>query len=254
MKSMSVSIPGVNAWRMYILPALVAGLANTGFTYQGQLVLNGTPVTGACTFRFDLFDVPVSGISLGTVTQTNVPVASGLFTVILDFGVAPFDGNARYLEIAVDCGGGLTVQAPRQKLEAVPYAVYSGATRWGGLMDKPAGFADDVDNDTTYKAGSGLILTGITFSADTNFLQKRVTGLCDIGSAIRVVNIDGTVTCETDTDTVYSAGTSLILSGTTFSADTNFLQKRVTGQCNVGSFIRVIDGNGTVTCDTDTDT
>ena len=53
------------------VPATSEGLANTGFTYQGQLVLNGTPVTGACTFRFDLFDVPVSWISLGTVTNLS---------------------------------------------------------------------------------------------------------------------------------------------------------------------------------------
>ena len=125
------------------------GLANTGFTYQGNLVLNGTPVTGACTFQFDLFDVPVGGTPLGMVTQTNVPVDKGLFTVVLDFGAGPFDGNARYLEIGVECGGGLTVLAPRQKLGAIPYAVYSAATRWGGLLDVPAGFADNVDNDTT---------------------------------------------------------------------------------------------------------
>ena len=199
------------------------GLANTGFTYQGQLVLNGAPVTGACTFRFDLFDVPVGGAALGMVTQTNVPVAGGLFTVILDFGFAPFDGNARYLEIAVDCGGGLTVLAPRQKLEAVPYAVHSGATRWGGLLDKPAGFADDVDNDTQYSAGTGLVLIGTTFSPNFNFVQRRVIGACVAGSSIRVVAIDGTVTCETDdvgsgggsgTVTSLTAGPGIILSPT----------------------------------------
>jgi hypothetical protein len=60
----------------------------------------------------------------------------------------------------------------------------------------PAGFADGVDNDTTYSAGTGLTLNGTTFSADTNYLQRRVSGSCTTGNAIRVVNADGTVICQ----------------------------------------------------------
>ena len=132
-----------------------SSLANTGFTYQGVLDLNGTRVNGACTFEFDLFDVPTGGNPLATITQTNVPVTNGLFTVILDFGLAPFDGGFRHLETSVDCpgGSGLTMLLPRQKLEAVPYALFAGQSRWDTLIGVPAGFADDVDNDTQYSAG-----------------------------------------------------------------------------------------------------
>ena len=70
------------------------------------------------------------------------------------------------------------------------------------------------DNDTTYSAGSGLVLSGTTFAADSSYLQRRITGTCDAGSAIRVITGDGTVTCETDDDTTYTAGTGLDLSGT----------------------------------------
>jgi hypothetical protein len=63
-------------------------------------------------------------------------------------------------------------------------------------MDLPAGFADGIDNDTTYLAGPGLVLTDTIFSADPAVLQLRVGGICGPGFAIREVLQDGGVTCE----------------------------------------------------------
>ena len=118
---------------------------------------------------------------------------------------------------------------------------------------------DDNDN-TQYTAGSGLSLAGTAFSVDTNAVQARVGSSCPAGSSIRVINLDGTVVCETDddtntdTDTTYSAGSGLALSGTTFSVNTAAIQARVTGNCPAGSSIRAIAANGAVTCESDTDT
>lgn len=39
-----------------------------------------------------------------------------------------------------------------------------GTTDWNGLTNVPSGFADNVDDDTTYAAGTGLQLSGTTLS------------------------------------------------------------------------------------------
>jgi len=101
----------------------------TGFTYQGQLKEDGNPVNGTCDFQFSLYDAESGGTQIGaTETRTNVQVSNGLFTVQLDFGSEAFQGEARWLEIAVRCpagSGSYTTLTPRQALTPVPYALFS---------------------------------------------------------------------------------------------------------------------------------
>ena len=81
--------------------------------------------------------------------------------------------------------------------------------------------------------------------------QDRVFDFCAPGQSIRVINEDGTVVCEEDSDTKYTAGHGLVLNSGAFAVDTFSLQSRVSDTCPVGQSIRVISTDGTVVCETD---
>jgi hypothetical protein len=99
----------------------------TAFTYQGELLELGAPVTGPGDFQFSLWDAVSGGAQIGaTVPASAIAVEDGRFTASLDFGAAAFDGDARWLEIAVDYPSGtgsFTTLSPRQPLSAAPYAL-----------------------------------------------------------------------------------------------------------------------------------
>jgi hypothetical protein len=165
------------------------------FTYQGRLQDAGAPANGTYDLRFILYDAPASGSQVGpTVTRDDVVITNGLFTVSLDFGATAFAGSKRWLEVAVRPGastGAYSVLSQRQELQSAPHAVFGQTSPWTGILGKPAGFADNVDND---------VLAGLT---------------CASG---QLAKWNGTAwACATDQDTTYTAGAGLDLSGSVFS-------------------------------------
>lgn len=101
------------------------------FTFQGRLTDSGGPATGMYDFNFALKDALSGGNTVGTpISQSGVAVATGLFTVQLDFGAAAFDGSARWIEIAARTNGaaGFTLLSPRTPISSVPYALRASAT------------------------------------------------------------------------------------------------------------------------------
>jgi hypothetical protein len=111
-------------------PSAPATNAAQTFTYQGRLTNGGAPVDDLCDFQFGLWDALTNGLQKGiTSSVLSQQVNAGLFTATINagqFGSSPFDGDARWLAIAVRCPAGSGSYAglsPRQALTAVPYAL-----------------------------------------------------------------------------------------------------------------------------------
>jgi hypothetical protein len=163
--------PAVSACSALVTLSTLAGVyaQGTAFTYQGFLRHGGVPANGNHDFQFSLWTEESGGSQIGsTQTVTNVSVQNGLFTVTLDFGNV-WDGSNRFLQIAVrptpaSGNPSYTTLSPRVRISPTPYAIWAFSTPWSGIRGMPAGFADGIDNDTTYSAGAGLMLTGTTFS------------------------------------------------------------------------------------------
>lgn len=164
------SFQKVNRWLHFVLAVgvwacslvwlsgavLAQSPGDTAFTLQARLQVGGRPVSGVCRLDFYLFDAAVGGNQLGSaVSKSNVVVADGYFTVVLDFGDVFSPDAPRYLEIRnIDCGraGDPVNLTGRMPLFPAP-TVYrasrgetASAVAWNNIVNMPAGFADNQDN------------------------------------------------------------------------------------------------------------
>jgi hypothetical protein len=153
------------------------GAAETAFHYQGSLADEGQPAEGIYDLRFTLHATESGDNPLGqSYLATGVPVTNGLFATQIDLGPGLFNGDTRWLEIAVRRGtapNGFVTLAPRQPVLPAPSALFAldaanaataNAVPWQGLTGVPEGFSDGLDNDTLFSPGPGLDLIGETFS------------------------------------------------------------------------------------------
>ncbi len=114
--------------------SLSAAPTSEAFTYQGVLNLDGEMFEGNADLRFRLYDAAGSLTQVGTELYLDgAMVSGGLIIADLDFGPGVFDGDGRWLEIAVRTpawdGTGeepeyITLD-PRQAILPTPYALFA---------------------------------------------------------------------------------------------------------------------------------
>jgi hypothetical protein len=109
--------------------------------------------------------------------------------------------------------------------------------RWNGSAWACANDANSGGTVTSVASGTGLtggpITASGTLAADTTYLQRRVSTACAVGSSIRAIAADGSVTCQADNT---GPANAFVQGGNAFGAtavlgttDNNALDVRVSG-------------------------
>ena len=123
------SLPSLPLLVLVALLAATSTLAQgTAFTYQGYLSDKQQPAQEQRDFHARLWSQQSGGAPVSaTVSHYDHPLSNGLFMIELDFGAAPFDGNPRWLELAIQGidDDAPVVLSPRQLVAPAPYALHA---------------------------------------------------------------------------------------------------------------------------------
>ncbi|MCG3132726.1 MAG: hypothetical protein FLDDKLPJ_03592 [Phycisphaerae bacterium] len=225
---------GWAAWGLVALLSTGAVAEDLGsvFSYQGRIKQSGTPLNAAADFEFTLWDAAAGGNQIGAVSSaSNVNVVDGLFTVGIDFGVAAFDGQARWLETSVrsPAGGGSFVRlAPRQALTVAPYALQ---TR--GLFVDDAGNLGVGNSSPTSKVDVSGLVTATGFLGDGAALTNLSASALATGSI---------------SDALLSSNVALLDAANIFTnpGDTSFAGKLGIGTTAPTAMLHVSGGDTTI--------
>ena len=200
---------------------------------QASYVLDFTPLTGGVVDKLRLAFPPGllgGGVELRSLLIGGKAARSPIVTTL-----DPADANALLVDVRLTATirAGTPVVLELIGITNPAAGDYQIAVQLIGLtgnvletLAPPIAFSIDplgtgsggTGDITGVTAGTGLSgggLTGdVTLSVDTTQTQKRVSGSCTAGNAVRVVNQDGTVTCQAvGAGTVTSVGSGTGLTG-----------------------------------------
>jgi len=228
----------------------VTSAQTTVFTYQGKLTDNGTP-QAIYQMEFRLFGSAVGNDQIGTtITNGNVAVNQGAFTVQLDFGAAAFPGADRFLEISVrrNTNEAYTILSPRQQISSSPYSIRTlSAASADALSGNCVGCVNDAQinsisggkvTGTVANAANAQNVTGIVGTANGG------TGLSSSGAAGNFLRSNGggwTSSALQEED--IPAGSANYIQNQ--SATAQAASMRITGQIRTNNLLRVGSETGT---------
>jgi len=219
---------------------------STAFTYQGTLAQNGAPTNGSHDLKFALFNAPTGGTQVGaTINQPGYPVANGVFTIDLNFGLGTFNGTQLYLEVTVDG----TALSPRQPVNSVPVAQYA-LSGPGASSTATAASATQFQDDHLY---AGVSVNG----QNPTMVMFTNPALAPAGSSVvkgfeKSVDVFSVTSALALPVTVGSGGTTV---GKASAPDVRILarfdkayvglaQKLMIGATYTGLQVDVLDGDG----------
>ena len=187
---------------------------------SGQAVVNVPWVDTDTNTTYSVFTSTANGLApLSGGGTTKYLRADGTWVV-------PPDTNTTYSQ-ATSAALGLIKLEDDTVQTVAANTVTTTASRTYGIQVNSSGQAVvnvpwvDTNTNTTYTAGTGLTLSGTVFSVTANGIgatQLNVTGNGTTAQYLRS-DADGSFTwaTPTDTNTTYTAGTGLALTGTVFS-------------------------------------
>lgn len=130
------------------------------------------------------------------------------FTSIYCFGFITHSGD---IYITTTNGTGGTGNTTEEIQTAVNLSIYYQLyIDWSHILNIPAGFLDEIDNTTVGGSGfnttdASLNNTGAVLGVNRSYIQQRVTGTCGADQSIDEIHENGTVSCESDSDTTYNS-------------------------------------------------
>jgi hypothetical protein len=142
------------------------------------------------------------------------------------------------------------------RLDDLDHQKVAFTTPGGGYTPPTKGGGGAGAGVTSVSGGTGVNVasptTTPTVSLDNTVWQQRVTGSCGAGNAARVINSDGSVTCQSVGVTSVTCGTDLTggtITGTgTCAVDETLAQHRVGGTCANGLTPTGVNQDGTLIC------
>lgn len=192
------------------------------FTYQGELIDNGSPAQGTFDITIQAFDnVDASGIPLAESIHTSTVVSAGVFTIEqVDLGSMIFDGMEMWLQISVKqpTDASYTALSPLQKMGSVPYAnslIDKGAADGQVLsFDSTNGWQPSTPNSGTDDqniSGSGLTGTNLTIGIEGGASQIIDLATLQDGTGTDDQNISGSGLSGTNLTIAIEGGTAEVI-------------------------------------------